>query len=89
MSYRVDVVRQYRTPQGKLSDDSTISEFRCDDTQCTSKRLADHDETILPSGWKAFKDQATGVTLHACSKTECQLSVRAWAQAGNSGRSTD
>lgn len=85
MSFVVDKVRDFRV-NGKLSDDSTISQFWCDDSACERKVFAEHDESLLPDGWFALKNKNT--VLHACSM-ECRIRVLAWISTGDTGRSTD
>lgn len=90
MSFYVDVLRQYRHANGKLSDDSTRSHFKCDSTTCSNKRWADHDESVVPDGWEAVRDKLDpAIVYHACSNTDCKIEVLALSQLGYQGRSTD
>ena len=88
MSYIVDQVRDFRTKRGTPDCDSTISHFKCDDTQCSHIASGELGDSYLPEGWFAMKDGKGGL-YHACS-AECRIRVLAWWSAeGTSGRSSD
>ena len=90
MSFYCETVRQYRNGNGRLSDDSTISHFKCDAASCLSRKFADFDESVIPERWRAIRDSFNPKLIyHACSRSECYIEVIAMSQAGRQGRSTD